>query len=74
MTEPTPVHACPWDPVETRALFAAASNAVTALNAALRGHGEWERAWRKLAELQSAVWDAQPGIDAHFDAHTGTEG
>lgn len=64
----TEQHLCSWCPVEVRALFATAHNAVLALDMARAGVGDFERAWRKLAELRETVHVVQPLLDAHFDA------
>jgi hypothetical protein len=58
---------CPACPVGVRGLHATAHNAVGAFEAAAKGHGDWERAYRKMAELAEAVRSFQPVVDGHFD-------
>ena len=57
---------CPACPVEVRGLHATAHNAVGAFEAAAKGHGDWSRVYRKMAELAEAVGDFQPVMDGHF--------
>ena len=58
---------CPACPVEVRGLYASAHNAVLAVEAAQGEMGSWERAFRKMAELKSAVEAMQPIVDKHFE-------
>lgn len=57
---------CPACPVEIRSLHATAHNAIGAFEAAAKGHGNWSRAYRKMAELAQVVREFQPVVDGHF--------
>ncbi len=59
----SPCIACP---ALVRSLHATAHNAVGAWEAAVKGHGDWQRAYRKMSELMQAVEGFQPVIDGHF--------
>ncbi len=69
--EPAPAaapepHACMACPVEVRDLSACARNAVSAVEMAQAGTGDWSRANRKLADLKASLTRFQPILDAHF--------
>lgn len=57
---------CMACPVEVRALYAAAHNAVGAIDRALQGHGDRARAIRKLYELKEEVERFKPIVERHF--------
>lgn len=61
-------HLCSFCPVEVRALYAAAYNAMLAVDMAEAGLGDRDRARRKVAELRETLRTVQPLVDAHFDA------
>jgi hypothetical protein len=60
-------HVCPACPSDVRNLGAVAHNAAGAVRAALEGHGGWDRARRKLAELERVLEQWRPTVDAHFE-------
>ena len=57
--------ACPQD---ARYLGATAHTALGAVRAALIGTGSWERAHRKLGELERALEKWEVAVDGHFEA------
>jgi len=57
---------CPACPILVRDLHATAHNALNAIDAALRGDGDWSRAKRKIEGLRASVKAFQPTVDAHF--------
>lgn len=61
-------HSCTACPTCVRNLGATARNALGAVRAALNESGSWERARRKLAELERALATHQVAVDAHFAA------
>lgn len=61
-------HACMACPVEVRDLHACAKNAVTAMEMALSGSGDFSRALRKVGDLKRSAERFQPIVDAHFAA------
>lgn len=61
-----PPHRCSFCPVSVRTLYASAYNAMLALDMARAGLGDWDRAWRKFAEMRDIVTALQPLLDAHF--------
>jgi hypothetical protein len=61
-------HSCIACPGDVRNLGATAHNALGAVRAALIGSGSWERADRKLGELERALAQYQHPLDAHFAA------
>jgi hypothetical protein len=61
-------HDCITCPTDVRNLMATAHNAIGALDAARKGTGSWERAWRKVERLRAAEAQMGPVSDAHFEA------
>jgi hypothetical protein len=61
-------HSCAACPTVARNLGANAHNALGAVKAALDGTGSWERARRKLGDLERALALWQTILDAHFAA------
>lgn len=64
-------HSCPACSQDARNLGATAHNALGGVRAALRGAGSWERANRKMGELERALEKWQASLDAHFAALEG---
>lgn len=61
-------HTCPYCPVSVRTLYATSYNAMLALDMAREGVGDWDRAWRKVAEMRETVLALEPLMTAHFKA------
>jgi hypothetical protein len=61
-------HSCPACPQDARSLHATAHNALGAVEAALAGHGGWDRAYRKMGELKRALETFKGISDGHFAA------
>jgi hypothetical protein len=61
-------HRCAFCPLSTRALYAVAYNAMLALDMAKAGMGDWDRAWRKVAEMRETVLAIEPLVTEHFRA------